>query len=259
MKDILKILMEQGAEGIHEKAKFKEVSPDELDTVKGICQPKWDGWFVVCYVKDNIMKKFSRSQLISETKTNMPNGIWKGEWVANTNWSYNFLKGKYHDWIVFYDYETFEDNVVEYKDKLQWMEQLVYPEKMRCIKTYWHLTPQEAFDRAVKFDYEGIVIVDGEYKIKCKRRFTKDYFIMGFGESEAISYKGCMIKSIIYGDGKNVIGRTSGISNEMRKEFYNNKKKYIGKVIEVGGKGLFKTGALRHPKFIRLREDKITI
>lgn len=61
-----------------------------------------------------------------------------------------------------------------------------------------------------------------------------------------------------YKDGKLVeIGQTSGMPEEIRDEISKNKEKYIGKVIEVGAmEQIKKTGALRHPRFLRFREDK---
>lgn len=51
------------------------------------------------------------------------------------------------------------------------------------------------------------------------------------------------------------IGQTSGITDEMRKEFANNPEKYIGKVCEVEVMEQLKNGALREPRFIQIREN----
>lgn len=49
----------------------------------------------------------------------------------------------------------------------------------------------------------------------------------------------------------------SGFDDEMREYFTRNKNKLIGSVIEVKANGLFKdTGAMRHPRFLRMRPDK---
>ena len=53
------------------------------------------------------------------------------------------------------------------------------------------------------------------------------------------------------------VGECSGFDEEERKMFSANPKKYIGSVIEVKANEIFKdTGKLRHPRFMRLREDK---
>lgn len=53
------------------------------------------------------------------------------------------------------------------------------------------------------------------------------------------------------------VGQTSGITDEMREDFATNPDKYIGEVAEVGAmEKIKKTGALREPRFIRIRDDK---
>lgn len=49
----------------------------------------------------------------------------------------------------------------------------------------------------------------------------------------------------------------AGFDDEMREYFTNNREYMLGKVVEVGCNEIFKdTGKLRHPRFIRMREDK---
>ncbi|GEM_PF-2229217 len=61
-----------------------------------------------------------------------------------------------------------------------------------------------------------------------------------------------------YKDGELVeVGYTSGIKDEMRQEFTENQDKYKGMVAEVFAmEQVPKTGALREPRFIRIRDDK---
>lgn len=54
-----------------------------------------------------------------------------------------------------------------------------------------------------------------------------------------------------------VVGECSGFDEEQREEFSSHKDDYFGTVIEVKANELFKdTGKLRHPRFLRIREDK---
>lgn len=53
-----------------------------------------------------------------------------------------------------------------------------------------------------------------------------------------------------------VVGECSGIDEETRAHMTANKDRLIGDVIEVGANEIMKTGKLRHPRFIRFREDK---
>lgn len=52
------------------------------------------------------------------------------------------------------------------------------------------------------------------------------------------------------------VGDCSGMDESTREYMTDNQANLIGKVIEVGANELLKTGKLRHPRFIRFREDK---
>jgi len=53
------------------------------------------------------------------------------------------------------------------------------------------------------------------------------------------------------------IGRTSGMDDSIRAEISKNPTDFIGQIIEVGCMGVIpKTKALRHPRFLRVRNDK---
>jgi ATP-dependent DNA ligase len=46
------------------------------------------------------------------------------------------------------------------------------------------------------------------------------------------------------------------MTEPIRKEISENKKKYIGTVVEINGFEIFKSGSTRHPSFNRFRDDK---
>ena len=51
------------------------------------------------------------------------------------------------------------------------------------------------------------------------------------------------------------VGNTSGITDELRKEFFEKPEEYIGRVVEVGTMERLKTGALREPRLIQIRPE----
>lgn len=54
-----------------------------------------------------------------------------------------------------------------------------------------------------------------------------------------------------------VVGECSGFDEETRETFSENRNNYIGKVVEIKANEIFnETGKLRHPRFLRVREDK---
>ncbi len=122
-------------------------------------------------------------------------------------------------------------------------------------------------DRATKAGMEGVMVnYDVPYQckrhsgiLKAKRFYTMDLPIIGFEVGEGrlsdtlgkvyVEYKG------------NVVGVGSGFSDELRSEIWDNKKKYLGSIIEVKYKNISKdknTGmpSLQFPVFVRFREDK---
>lgn len=52
------------------------------------------------------------------------------------------------------------------------------------------------------------------------------------------------------------IGDISGIDEDLREDISSNQDMYLNSVIEVKGQEVLKTGKLRHPRFLRFRDDK---
>ena len=85
------------------------------------------------------------------------------------------------------------------------------------------------------------------YKAYCEGEpiapITKMYFLGGAGSLVLGVYK----------DEKVIpIGNLSGLTEDVLLNW----KQYIGKVCEVTAMEILPTGGLRHPKFVRFREDK---
>jgi ATP-dependent DNA ligase len=128
------------------------------------------------------------------------------------------------------------------------------------------------FNKLVSEGKEGLVIKDmndtsyefgGKSKLwyKIKKLVSNDYVIMGYDNSDSIKYsKLDWIKNIICGlyEGTELIEKVKvgSMTEEVRKEISLNKDKYKGTVIEVAGFEIFKSGSIRHPSFLRFRDDK---
>lgn len=114
-------------------------------------------------------------------------------------------------------------------------------------------------------DFEGLVFKNSQASFgstigRMKRNVTADYVCLGFDASDSVTYKGWGVAAILggqYVDGKlEQVCKVSGLTAEWRKEFYDHPDRYIGCVFEAKGKQLFRSGALRHPNFVRWRDDK---
>jgi ATP-dependent DNA ligase len=61
----------------------------------------------------------------------------------------------------------------------------------------------------------------------------------------------------MYRDGQLIeLGQTSGMSEAVREELTTNGDSYIGTVMEVEAFEQLPSGAFRHPRFMRFRDDK---
>ena len=109
-------------------------------------------------------------------------------------------------------------------------------------------TIQNLFLEAKLKGYEGLVLRNGEKLLKVKSKETYDV----------------IIEAVIEGTGKNKnklgafltnMGKVgTGFTDKERLEYY--KESLIGETIEVDCMELTPSGKFRHPRFIRLREDK---
>ncbi len=121
-----------------------------------------------------------------------------------------------------------------------------------------------AWDKSVQTGkYEGLVFkksngLFGEPHARMKRVHTVDFVCEGFnpGKGKFEGVTGSILGSL-YVDGvlKHVC-RVGGLTDIQRKAFTATPEKFIGRVFEAEGRGRFESGALRHPSFLRWRNDK---
>jgi len=104
--------------------------------------------------------------------------------------------------------------------------------------------------------FEGVVLRKWDQPFsstlhRCKRDHEVTYYAIGFepGKGRLASTLG----TIIGGDenGLELCRVGGGLSDELRHEIWSNQDKYLGRQFDAVGKGLFESGALRHPNFLR--------
>ena len=130
---------------------------------------------------------------------------------------------------------------------------------------------KEAFEAIVEAGGEGVVLkydagLYGDQKawVKVKGQWTADVVVMGYTSGEG-KYKG-QIGAVRFGQYPRRVasesitltecGQCSGMDDALRLELTHNGKKYMGKVMEIMHNGREPTGAFRHPRFKRWRDDK---
>ncbi len=109
---------------------------------------------------------------------------------------------------------------------------------------------QIAFNQAVAWEYEGLVLRQGDIFIKVKPSFTEDVRIIGFVEGKG-KHKGRLGKFITEGGG---VG--TGFNDNQRENIWALRDHLIGKTIEVEVTSQAPGGKFRHARFIRMRPDK---
>ncbi len=122
------------------------------------------------------------------------------------------------------------------------------------------------FNEALKQGLEGIMVknLDAHYQfkkgynwMKLKEEDTIDLEIVGFEEGKKGTKNegklGAFIGRLPNGGTVNVGG---GIKDDEREEYWNNRKKILGDIMEVKFQKKTRDGSLQHPNFVRFRHDK---
>jgi len=93
---------------------------------------------------------------------------------------------------------------------------------------------------------------------KCKKSATYDVVIMGFTEGQGKFVNG--IGAVVFGQYLNgqltEMGQTSGMTDDVREAMSDDREMWVGQVMKVGGMERLKSGAIRHPRYLGLVEDK---
>lgn len=106
-------------------------------------------------------------------------------------------------------------------------------------------------------DIEGIVFKDGNLLnwVKWKPTPTMDLRVVGYksGRGKFIGKVGSLRCKSDCGSIDVFVG---GMTDEMRDEISENRDKYVGRIVEVAYQYVGSGGGLRHPRFVRWRDDK---
>lgn len=115
-----------------------------------------------------------------------------------------------------------------------------------------------------RLPYEGLVFKHSRRPFgvgwgRMKRLYTVDYVCLGFNTSDSSSYRGqakSIIAGLYVGTSLRAVCNVMGLTERQRADFSANPDQYIGRVFIAEGKGLFDTGALRHPNFVDWHAEK---
>lgn len=266
-----------------------------------IVQLKADGTYREAFVDDGKVEFVSRSgesyeyPLLASLLAEMPDGHYTGELVvrgtSNRSESNGLINSDDppHDLIDFlvWDYITNEEYSAALKKGKNKTPYSVRFEKLGIIldkskkNNNIHLIPfhivndvKEALELTSKWmeeGHEGSILKDlsgvfkdgtSKHQLKLKIEFNVDVRITGFTEGRVGTVREKTFGAISYetDDGK-IKGQVSGFTDKELQELHENRKDYIGKIMEIQGNDLTRGRynehyAVSHPRFIRIRTDR---
>lgn len=260
-----------------------------------IIEEKYDGiWASVEYDKDGVVtlisrpgKKKDNEQLQSLIRYlqnfGLKNTVLVGELAFGSQAAKEFSNKHGHHKIDLFDIlklkgeELYEYSLVVRKHQLSVLLHTheadpLWVKNGEWVKAESAKFVQIKYDEVVAQGGEGLIVKDtrdrnyifgGKSKLwyKIKKLVTMDYVIMGYSPTDSADFAARgWIGGIIcglYQEGELVEKVTLGsMTFQLREMFSKDKHKYIGQVLEVGGNEIFKSGALRHPFYKGLRDDK---
>lgn len=241
-----------------------------------VCELKFDGWWGQLLLDGHQWTLFSRTGQIKasgETRARWERTLIHGEYCVGTQWARQHPM--YYGRLVAHDIETAHGTdigILPNSDRrallckllpMLWEETVVggiYATEQ------WQLV-QAADVWAHNPDFEGLVFKSskGEWGApwgRMKREVEMDYVCCGFEPAKTGKFVGKGVASVrggLFVDGGQVPDvrcLVSGLTDEQRVSFYNDPEPFVGRVFTASGKAITAKGALRHPAFVRWRDDK---
>ncbi len=229
-----------------------------------VIQLKYDGWWVRIECLDGEARLYSRTNRLVGNLPIDPliYGTFIGEYMFGTQWAQKEdRKGKV---FLFDCWEAAgqDTSAFPYTERYSLIRANLplFGEPFRLVQNY----PITAFDSVWQSlvatgEYEGVVFRRRHGKVddtllRQKRKITKDLRVVGFepGEGKHLGRLGALVG--ITADGVRVsVG--GGFDDSEREAIWNNQELMLGRMFEVEGYAEFESGSIRHPQFVRWRED----
>ena len=233
-----------------------------------VVELKLDGMWATCVVVAGVLTVYARSgavKLVADAP-GIPNCTLVGEYLRGTPWSRAAGRSgclRIHDALEI-EGRNLTNRPQSARRYAAGQALRHAPAWISLVEQYpvkhWHRLWAEHVEGG---DWEGLVFKSsrgtyGEPWGRMKRTATCDYVCLGFNPG-AGRYAGqaASIRGGLYvGTELRQVCSVGGLSDELRHDLAAHPDHYRGRVFEASGKGLFASGALRHPAFGRFRADK---
>lgn len=237
----------------------------ELAKARGydIVQLKYDGWWCKATFDAGVATYYSETsrEFGASASFGLDGCILIGEFMRGTQWSQNpARKGRffvYDIWAIFGEPITDETYTVRYR----LLRKLTLPSVYTLVDCYRIDDFHATWERYVlREGWEGVVFrrststVD-DAVMRQKREYSLDGTVIGFTPGLG-KYEGSLgaIKVAVNNTTTDVGG---GFTDDERTAIWNNQTLYLGRVMEFTANAIFESGAPRHPRFVRWRDDKV--
>lgn len=227
-----------------------------------ILQLKYDGWWCRAEHAAGHVDYFSETDrnFLSTDIPGLDGCTIIGEYMRGTQWSQHpDRKGLF----FIYDLRTvFGEPLTHetYSTRYRLLRRLPLPVNYRLVECF----PIKSFDSTWQHyvldqGFEGVVFRRSESTLddpimRHKREYTLDGVVVGFTSGRG-KYEGSLgAVRVVCGEAITDVG--GGFSDVERQSIWNNQTAYIGRVMEFTANAVFESGAPRHPRFVRWREDK---
>lgn len=239
-------------------------------------QVKYDGIWSRVVISGGFATVYSKTANVKETfATNFPDCIVVAEFMFGSEWSQAAgRKGK----LFVFDLERFGENSLmelpyherycTLKNRL-FSKGAVLDERFELVLNHRMQRAGDVWHRILDgdLDYEGLVFrhaadLPTSSLGRLKPRITDDVVILDAYEGEGKHLGrlgGFSVGKFKQGSGQltKLYDVGGGFSDDQRIKFWNEWPLMRGRVIECIGRKRFKSGALRHPNFFRIRDDKL--
>jgi ATP-dependent DNA ligase len=263
-----------------------QVRPEELDAYEAtgnfVAEQKFDGIYCIAEVgieSPRFWSRHSKTKNYDLPRFPMP-AVLVGELAFGSQASTDAVARAGHGFLHVFDMLQLNG---ESLDGLVTRERRVRIENLwdgldGVVRDHYRIAEQRLYDFRAWYDEivgrgdEGLVLKSNpgmawageriDDWLKCKKEITVDAVLMGVEVSTSAAWKG-IAKSLIIGQydasGTMVeIGRASGLSAKDRRFFWEMRDELVAAqtVIEVKCNEVFRSGSLRHPNYVRVRDDK---
>ena len=237
----------------------------ELAVQRGydLLQLKLDGWWCRAVFESGVAHYHSETgrQFDTSHSFDLDGCVLIGEFMRGTQWSQQPQhKGRfyvYDIWSIFGEPITTES----YSARFRLLRKLNLPSVFSLVDCFRIGDFDSVWNRYIMREgYEGVVFRKStstreDAIMRCKREYSLDGIVTGFkpGLGKYADTLGAVQVTLPTGTTTDVGG---GFTDAERDEIWREQSRFLGRVMEFTANAIFESGAPRHPRFVRWREDK---